>query len=714
MNIQEDIEVLVVDDEPSFLKLTEVFLDQVDRWLEVDGVLSSYEALELFSDYDCLVSDYQMPGLDGIELLEKIRNEFESDIPFIMFTGKGREEIAMEALNIGADRYIQKGGDPKTQFHELAHSIVSTTKERRMEKKYKQEKRRAEKYFETAQVIMVVIDLDGEIIQANQKTCQLLGYTKEELVGKDWISNFVPERNRQQARETHQHFLKTGEKNFAEKSPVITRSGEERIISWHNSTIENEKNDVIASINSGIDVTEELSREKEIKEKTWMLEGMLNGIMDIVAFQLPDHTTIKINQKGLELIEDSYNEAVGEKCYKLVGKQEPCEECPAEKSIETKKREITEKYFPELDRHLEVITTPILNENNKVEFIIEHARDLSRIKELAKKHRLIKKSVEQATIEIYWITPHGEFRYTNKAVQNKLGYTKKELKGMYVWDVDPEYPKKRREYHYQKVKEKGSTTFETKHKTKNGEIYPVQVTSHYLEHEGQEFELAFAKDITEQKRKQKRQKFLHRLLRHDISNKCQIIQGYLDLIDKEKIPEKDREIIDKIKQSANEQNQIIEKVRTLRKIDKEKTKPIDINKTIEGTIKTNKPQAQKNNIEIKNQTPKQTKAIAGNLLKEVINNIITNAIKHAECSQIQIKTQETPNNIKITIEDDGKGIPEQRKQKIFKKGYKAGKNKGTGLGLHITKKIIKGYNGQIKVKNSPTGGAKFDIYLQKP
>ncbi|WGI18063.1 HAMP domain-containing sensor histidine kinase [Methanonatronarchaeum sp. AMET-Sl] len=258
-------------------------------------------------------------------------------------------------------------------------------------------------------------------------------------------------------------------------------------------------------------------------------------------------------------------------------------------------------------------------------------------------------------------------------------------------------------------------TFESIHEIKNGEQYPVQVTSHYLEHEGTEYELAFAKDITEQKTKQKRERFLHRLLRHDISNKCQIIQGYIQLINKPKIPKEDRELLEKIEKASKEQRRIIEKVRTLKEISEEEPKPIDVNKIIKESVQENRNQAQKQDIEIKNRSYEEpTKALAGKLLKEILDNIITNAIRHAECKKIEVKTKNQEQKTKIIIQDDGEGIPDEQKPKVFKKGYKKGKNKGTGLGLHLAKKIAEAYNGEIKLKNSKLGGARFEIILQKP
>ena len=125
------ISVLYVDDDPALLEIGSLYLERAGD-LRIDTALSAKEGLEKIADgvYDIVISDYQMPGMDGIAFLKVLRAS-RPDLPFIIFTGRGREEVVIEALNSGADHYIQKGGDVKSQFAELVHTIRSAVERKR-------------------------------------------------------------------------------------------------------------------------------------------------------------------------------------------------------------------------------------------------------------------------------------------------------------------------------------------------------------------------------------------------------------------------------------------------------------------------------------------------------------------------------------------------------------------------------------------------------
>jgi CheY-like chemotaxis protein len=125
------ITVLYVDDEPVLLDIGNLFLERTGAF-RVDTLPSAPAALEILKTrrYDAIVSDYQMPEMDGIAFLKAVRKT-DPALPFIIFTGRGREDVVVEALNSGADHYLQKGGEPRSQFAELGHFITRSVERKR-------------------------------------------------------------------------------------------------------------------------------------------------------------------------------------------------------------------------------------------------------------------------------------------------------------------------------------------------------------------------------------------------------------------------------------------------------------------------------------------------------------------------------------------------------------------------------------------------------
>ena len=171
------ISLLYVDDEPDLLDLCKLFLEREGEF-SVVTVTSAREGLKILAEgmIDAIVSDYQMPGMDGIDFLKQVRSEYK-DIPFILFTGKGREEVVIEAIENGADFYLQKGGDPRAQFSELSHKIRQAVRR----KKAEEELRMMKATVSNAAEGILWINQDGGIAFFNDTICSMLGYSREEF-----------------------------------------------------------------------------------------------------------------------------------------------------------------------------------------------------------------------------------------------------------------------------------------------------------------------------------------------------------------------------------------------------------------------------------------------------------------------------------------------------------------------------------------------------
>lgn len=167
-------------------------------------------------------------------------------------------------------------------------------------------------------------------------------------------------------------------------------------------------------------------------------------------------------------------------------------------------------------RFLTPIQNPRTGEMDRVSVISKGITDR---KKMEKRKQLFASSVDRASLEIYWINPQGKFEYANDTAEERLGYSKEELKDMYVWEIDSEYEEEDWKEQWEELKQEEFLNFESIHKTKDGETFPVEITSHHLEHREEEYEFAFAKDISELKKAKNRLEESERRLKelHDVA-----------------------------------------------------------------------------------------------------------------------------------------------------------------------------------------------------
>jgi PAS domain S-box-containing protein len=200
------IRVLYVDDEPSLLDIGKLFLEQSGDFT-VTTAVSAKEAIRLLEQekFDTIISDYQMPEMDGIQFLVEMRKRF-GQIPFILFTGKGREEVVIQAINNGADFYLQKGGEPGAQFAELTHKVKSAALRNRAEDALRKSEEKYRHLIEHSNEAIVVVQ-DGMLRLVNHRAVEFTGYTEQELLSMPF-SSFIHPDDRAMVVERYQRRLK--------------------------------------------------------------------------------------------------------------------------------------------------------------------------------------------------------------------------------------------------------------------------------------------------------------------------------------------------------------------------------------------------------------------------------------------------------------------------------------------------------------------------
>lgn len=996
----QEIKVLLVDDDKNFLDQERIFLNRELESADITTLIDAEKALEKLesNDYDCVVSDYQMPRMDGLEFLETVRDQ-GNDIPFIMFTGKGREEVAMECFNLGGDRYLQKGGDPKSQFEVLSNAIDQEVRHKKMRNQRDLQRTYFQQLFESSPMAIVLVDEDervqfinnsfkdlfgyeiseikrehiNNIVVPNEKKAEarklskklkdehkiyketyrkrkdgelidvlIIGYPihhNEELIGFYEVYQDITERRKieRELRENKERLelalqssdlgvwdrnLKTGdayydenwanilgysideidqtyqqfkellhpediekvnkkeEKHLKGELPYFnaqfrmkTKSGDWKWILSHGSIVErNEKDEAIRTIGIHKDISQRKKREKQLKQYKMAIEESEDLIIAIdknynylfANKTYKDYQNLQDKIKGKNLKETLSKEAFREIKTNI-------DRCLKGKRIEF---EIIRE-FPELGEKVLRINYYPLKSDEKIHGIVGVIKDITdrveQKKKLIKNEQRFRRFFQDLTEPAFLTEIDGEILEANEEATKELGYTKDELKNMNITkdlDKDKEAEKKHQN-RVKKLKNGETLKFKSKLQRKDGSIIPVEtevspifldnkliigsierniselektkrklkkqskkmeelhdvtakmetvetkkkacklavkaaeeildfevcdidliennilvpkavtenteggekrsieeesigtktykknrsfliddiraseiaqpvkdefrsaisvpigdygifqaISTNVDEYDEKDLEMAellasHVNEALERINAKEREEFLHSLLRHDVRNKAQLVQGYHQLIKDYELPSEVKDLLKKAETAMDNGMEIIDKVSNLKKAQKEETKPVNITLIIQEAINKTKDLAEKKDIDIKVDYPEVIEVRGGALLNQVFTNIIENAIQHSKATEIRINVETNEKEVKCIIEDNGIGIPDGDKEKVFNRGYTTDKDRGTGLGLFLVKSLIKTYDGRIEVKDSNFGGARFNLHLKK-
>jgi PAS domain S-box-containing protein len=278
----DEITVLHVDDDSAFVDMAATFLERADDRIGVRTATSAADAAATLAErgdaIDCVVSDYDMPGRNGVEFLETVRAD-RPNLPFILYTGKGSEEIASDAISAGVTDYLQKESGTE-QYTVLANRITNAVESHRSQRaltERNRELRRYERMINSMQEAACIYDEDGRYVVVNEYLAEWYGTTRADLEGE--ASNLIPLIEDERAADDPFRALFEGRRQRLNGQVESEFPGHGHAVVEYRLTPLLIEGDVEGVVGVARDVTERTERERELER----YEAYLQESTDIIT-----------------------------------------------------------------------------------------------------------------------------------------------------------------------------------------------------------------------------------------------------------------------------------------------------------------------------------------------------------------------------------------------------------------------------------------------
>jgi PAS domain S-box-containing protein len=221
---------------------------------------------------DVIILDRQLPDANADQLLPDLR-ELTPQGDIVIVTGFADIESTIAALRFGASDYILKPVNPDA----LRASLERIVQRRHIERELRSEQQFAERVVKTAEAVVLVLDLDGKIIDFNPFFERLTNWSLQECVGHDWFERFIPSQDTQRIRRlfmqvasgatdlassrTSNQVADHAAKTNGTVNSIVTRDGRQRAVRWTNTTLRDDEGNTTAVLSVGVDVTDFLSAQ---------------------------------------------------------------------------------------------------------------------------------------------------------------------------------------------------------------------------------------------------------------------------------------------------------------------------------------------------------------------------------------------------------------------------------------------------------------------
>jgi len=296
------------------------------------------------------------------------------------------------------------------------------------------EKDKAQNYLDIVGVMILVLDNDKNVLLINKRGCEIMGYSAEEMIGKNWIEHFLPERIKTSIYEIGETLVHKESKHISYfENPVLTKSGEERLIAWRNTTITDDNGNITGILTSGEDITEFKAASKALEYSQRRLQSIVDNEPECVKVVSPEGILVEMNPAGLKMLEaQTLQEAQSRPLLEYLlpqwrGKFMELHEKVMQGGEETLEFEILGLHGTH--RWLESHAAPLKDSDGHVTSVLAVTRDISERKLAEEQLHKLSQAVEQSPNAIVITDIHGNIDYINDAFTATTGYSAHEVIG---------------------------------------------------------------------------------------------------------------------------------------------------------------------------------------------------------------------------------------------------------------------------------------------
>ena len=743
------IRALYIDDEESLLELAKIFLERPGD-IKLTTTADALDGLRMAREgrFDVVISDYSMPVMDGLQILKLLR-EGGNDIPFILFTGKGREEVVIQALNEGADFYLQKGGLPKPQFAELAHKIRRAAEERSSRNSLRQSEARLLKAEETARLGNWELYVDSKMINASRGAGRIYGIDAG-MISYEFIKTVPLPEYRRQLDAAMQGLVRDGlPYNIDFK---IRRQTDGAILDIFSHAVYDKETQVVFGTIQ--DVTELRRVERELKK---INENLAQAYEETaVAEEELRHTVVDLTEKEMMLreseekistmvryssdlifsfnldgtyryVNDAYAKTLGKAPDEFIGKT-IADVYPAEFSAERKQilddviragkhlevESSLRSYSGEV-RHYLTIFDPVLDGTGTVSSISCISKDITErkriedaLRESEERYRSI---VEQSGYALWYWHPDGTLMFLNSMAADLLHGRPMDFLGKNITELFPAEMAERYLARIRKVAETGCVIEnEEAQETSEGVRWYLTIDSRvHVPGRGIFGIQSIAHDITERKRADESLKVANRKLnllgsisRHDTLNRVTAITGYVAMMESMQVSEQQQAILTRIKDSANAIASIANFTREYREIGLRSPTWQSVASCMDRSVST-----LHTGLRVERDFD-DIWVLADPMFEKVVHNLIENATKHAEnATKLRVSFRDLGTHGVLVFQDDGCGLTDEQRANLFQPGM----GKISGFGLFLSREILDITGIKIEEKGGAGTGARFELSI---